>query len=268
MCRHFAWLGEPRTLTELIFQPSYGLPRQGDRPRWQNIELVNRDGFGVGWFPSGSARPAVSYRRAVPFDQDAGFPALAGEVSTACVLGAVRGASPGMPIEEAATAPFTNGACLLSLNGHLNREKTAPLLRPGYAPESTCDAALLAVLLWQRLDEGHPLPLAVLGLLREIAALDANACLNMLATDGTRIVATTWGETLCYRVAADGVLVASEPHDDADDWIRVPDRHVLVADTLGVDVRPIDAEPSLADPHAGEALPAGLALPVAGEPAA
>jgi glutamine amidotransferase len=256
MCRHFAWLGRSRTLAELILQPSYGLPRQAIRPRWQNIDLVNQDGFGAGWFPSGEPAPAVSYRRTVPIEQDAGLPALAAEISAACVLGAVRGASPGMPIEEEATAPFTNGACLLSLNGHLSREKTAHLLAPGYVPESTCDAALLATLLWQRLDAGQPLEFAVTGLLEEVVALDANACLNMLATDGTQIVATAWAETLCYRIEDDGVLVASEPHDDGLGWVRVPDRHVVVADALGVDVRPLRADPvTLTElPLAGDTL--------------
>jgi len=242
MCRHFAWLGRPRTLAELILQPSYGLPRQAARPRWQNIDLVNRDGFGVGWFPTGEPAPAVSYRRAVPMEEDEEFPALAAQTSASCVMGAVRGASPGMPIEPEATAPFTNGGCLLSLNGHLALEKTAHLLEPGYLPESTCDAALLATLLWQRLDSGRPLEFAVVGLLEEIAALDSHACLNMLATDGAQIVATTWAETLCYRVEDDGVLVASEPHDDDPGWIPVPDRHVVVADALGVAVRPLRVE--------------------------
>jgi glutamine amidotransferase len=262
MCRHFAWLGRPHTLAELIFQPSYGLPRQAARPRWQNIDLVNRDGFGAGWFPPGEPAPAVSYRRAVPFEGDAGFPALAAEVSASCVLGAVRGASPGMPIEEAATAPFTNGGCLFSLNGHLSREKTAHLLAPGYLPESVCDAALLATFLWQRLDGGEPLEFAVVGLLRDVAALDPNACLNMLATDGTRIVATTWAETLCYRAGDDGVLVASEPHDDDPGWVSVPDRHVVVADALGVGVRPLPLDSMTMDPVT-------LAdLPLTGHPAA
>jgi glutamine amidotransferase len=244
MCRHFAWLGRPRTLTELIFQPSYGLPRQAARPRWQNIDLVNRDGFGTGWFPPGRQGPVASYRRTVPFEEDEAFTALAEQVSADCVLGAVRGASPGMPIEEAATAPFTNGTCLLSLNGHLSREKTYHLLEPGYEPESTCDAALLATLLWQRLDRGLPLESGVVELLCDVVALDPCTCLNMLATDGTRIVATTWGETLCYRVEADGLLVASEPHDDDTGWIRVPDRQVIVADANGVDVRPLPGAPA------------------------
>ncbi len=244
MCRHFAWLGAPRTLAELIFQPSYGLPRQAARPRWQNIDLVNRDGFGAGWFPMEGHGPAATYRRAVPFEDDASFATLAGEVRASCVLGAVRGASPGMPVEEAATAPFTNGSCLLSLNGHLNRAKTSGLLDPAYTPESACDAALLATFLWQRLDAGAPLERAVPELLRDVLELDPDACLNMLATDGRRIVATTWAETLCYRIEPGGVIVASEPHDDEGGWIRIPDGQIIVADADAVDVRPVPFTPA------------------------
>jgi glutamine amidotransferase len=112
------------------------------------------------------------------------------------------------------------------------------------------------MLLWQRLDQGRPLELAVVELLHEVVALDPQACLNLLATDGARIVATTWGETLCYRREADGVLVASEPHDDAGDWTRVPDRRVVVADTLGMDVRTLSTDPDALTevPPAGDAV--------------
>lgn len=235
MCRHFAWLGRNRSLDELVLQPSYGLPKQAARPRWQQIDLVNQDGFGVGWFPTQGH--AVSYRRTGPIEADPEFPALARSVSGGCLLGAVRGASPGMPLEEEATAPFTNGQVLLSLNGHLNVGLTLPLLKPGYAPESTCDAAFLATLLWQRLDEGQALEQAVVQLLDDVTALDPHACLNMLATDGTTVVATAWAETLCYRTFPDGVIVASEPHDDMPGWIRVEDHHVVVAAADGVQVR-------------------------------
>lgn len=246
MCRHFAWLGHERTLDRLIFQPSYGLPRQAARPRWQQIELVNRDGFGVGWFTDEGL--AVHYRRVGPIEADPDFAELAGSVSGGCVVGAVRGASPGMPLEEEATAPFTNGSALLSLNGHLNVELTEELLTPGYAVESTCDAAFLATLLWQRLDQGQGLEAAVVELLRDVTALDANACLNMMATDGTTVVATAWGETLCYRVEADGIMVASEPHDDEPGWIKVDDRQVVIADAVGVKVRSLEPNADELDP--------------------
>ena len=245
MCRHFAWLGRSRSAAELMLQPVYGLARQADRPRWQQMHLINRDGFGMGWFPVPGQ--AAVYRRTGPMEADPAFAVLAAATEGTCVLGAVRGASPGMPLEEAATAPFTNGQVLLALNGHLNVAKTEHLLEPGYAPESACDAALLAALLWQRLDRGEPLETAVPGLVSEIIGLDPDACLNLLATDGVLIVATTWGETLCYRVEPDGILVASEPHDDEDDWTSVEDRSVVVAGPLGVTVRPLDpiAEPAL-----------------------
>ncbi|MBA9003963.1 ergothioneine biosynthesis protein EgtC [Thermomonospora cellulosilytica] len=237
MCRHFAWVGSSRTLHELFFAPAYGLPRQARTPRWQQAGLVNGDGFGAGWYPAGGA-PAV-FRTTVPIWEDSAFPLMAADIAAGCVVGAARGASPGMPIEEAANAPFTDGRHLLSLNGHLDVGLTAPLLEPGRAPESTCDSAFLAAVLWQRLEAGRPLAETVEDLLGDIAALDANACLNMLATDGVVVVATTWAETLCYRRHQDGVLVASEPHDDEDGWVTVPDRCLLVADASSVEVRPL-----------------------------
>ncbi|ROO85828.1 glutamine amidotransferase [Actinocorallia herbida] len=248
MCRHFVWLGVERTVEDLVLKPAYGLPRQADRPRWQHIDLINRDGFGIGWFAADGH--AVTYRRTGPFEADPDFPAFAAEVRGTCVVGAARGASPGMPIEEAATAPFTNGKALLSLNGHLNVALATHLHDPSYVPESTCDAAFLAQLLWQRLDAGTALVAAVPDLVRDIAANDSNACLNLLATDGSVVVATTWGETLCYREAPEGVIVASEPHDYEPHWVTVPDRHLLIATPTGVKVTALDpvAAPALTDP--------------------
>lgn len=238
MCRHFAWLGRSRSIEELVLEPPYGLVRQADRPRWQQMHVINRDGFGVGWFPAPGR--TATYRRTGPIDADPEFPALAAATAGTCVLAAVRGASLGMPLEVEATAPFTDGRVLLSLNGHLNVAKTEHLLMPGYPPESTCDAALLASLLWQRLAAGEGLTDAITGLVRRIAWLDSNACLNLLATDGTVVVATTWAETLCYRVEPDGVMVASEPHDDTADWTTVADRSVVVASAHEVTVSPLE----------------------------
>ncbi len=258
MCRHFAWLGTDRSVEDLILTPAYGLPKQAARPRWQQIDLVNRDGFGVGWFPAPGA--AAHYRRVGPIEADPGFPVLASSVVADCVIGAVRGASPGMPIEEEATAPFTNGSALVSLNGHLNVGLTACLLEEGRQAESTCDAAHLAALLWQRLDAGQQLTAAVPDLVRDVAALDPHACLNVLATDGLVLVATTWCETLCYRTTEAGTLIASEPHDDEDGWITVPDRHLVIADPLGVTLLPLAGPVPHPAPEAPEQPPVADAL--------
>lgn len=240
MCRHFAWIGHARTLHDLFFAPRYGLLQQARVPRWQRAGLVNKDGFGVGWFSFGGGT-TERYRTAVPIWDDGIFPSLAREVVASCVLGAVRAASPGMPIEENANAPFSNGRYLLSLNGHLNVDSARSLLDGDREPESACDAALLATLLWQRLDVRPELTDAVIGLLRDIVELDPGACLNMLATDGAQIVATAWGETLCYQKKAGGVLVASEPHDEDDGWMRVSDRTLVIADAAGVETHSLSS---------------------------
>ena len=252
MCRHFGWIGQERTLHELFFDAGYGLPRQARVPRWQRVGLVNKDGFGAGWFPAGRASETERYRTTIPIWDDGVFPALAREVTSSCVLGAVRAASPGMPIEESANAPFTNGRCLLSLNGHLSVNKVRPLLGSGREPESSCDAALLAALLWQRLDTGQDLQKALVSLLRDVVELDSGACLNMLATDGAQVVATAWGETLCYRKETDGILVASEPHNEEDGWICVGDKTAVIADTSDVQLRSIPQD----SPFSAEISPA------------
>jgi len=53
------------------------------------------------------------------------------------------------------------------------------------------------------------------------------------------IAATAAGDTLCYRLSGDGVLVASEPGDDGPGWTQVGDQCVLTATPGGVDVRPL-----------------------------
>ena len=68
--------------------------------------------------------------------------------------------------------------------------------------------------------------------MRKVAALDPAASLNLLLTDGSRILGVTWGDPLSYLVDADGVVVASEPYDDDPRWVDVPDRHLLEV-TLG-----------------------------------
>ena len=67
---------------------------------------------------------------------------------------------------------------------------------------------------------------------RKVAALDPAASLNLLLTDGSRILGVTWGDGLSHLVEDDGVVVASEPYDDDPRWVDVPDRH-LIEVTLG-----------------------------------
>ena len=76
--------------------------------------------------------------------------------------------------------------------------------------------------------------------MRKVAAADPAASLNLLLTDGRRILATTWADPASYLVEPDGVVVASEPWDDDPRWVEVPDRHLVEATPDGVTVTPLE----------------------------
>jgi gamma-glutamyl hercynylcysteine S-oxide hydrolase len=218
MCRHLAWLGAPRTVASLVLEPEHGLLRQSFQPRRQSHGLMNADGWGVGLLVPGRDEP-VRWRSSRPLWSDTSFASVAPVLSSGCVLAAVRSATVGMPADETAAAPFTDGRWLLSHNGRVDRS-----VLPTYAEaESVCDSAVLAA---HVLAQG---PEHLAKVVTEIAELDPSARLSLLLTDGERILATTWGDALSYREEADGVLVASEPSDDDPRWVDVPDRHLLEA---------------------------------------
>ena len=103
MCRHLAYLGPPRTLAELLTDPPHGLREQSFEPRCQEFGRVNADGFGFGWWEA-EAGP-FRYRRAVPIWSDANLADLVGRLRSGAVLGAVRDATTGSILDEAAVAP-------------------------------------------------------------------------------------------------------------------------------------------------------------------
>jgi glutamine amidotransferase len=229
MCRHQAWLGAPRTVAALVLEPEHGLLRQSYSPRRQTHGLLNADGWGVGFFVPGHAEP-VRWRSSRPLWSDASFASVAPVLESGAVLAAVRSATAGMPMDETACAPFTDGRWLISHNGVVDRA----ILPSRRDAESVCDSALLAA---HVLAEG---PERVGETVRAVAADDAAARLGLLMTDGHQVIGVTWGDPLSYLVESDGIVVASEPWDDDERWVGVPDRHLLQATPDGVTVEPLE----------------------------
>jgi glutamine amidotransferase len=230
MCRHLGWLGEPRSVASLVLEPPYGLLVQSYAPRRQKHGLMNADGWGVGFYspdlPDG--RPC-RWRSAAPLWGDASFASVAPALRSGCVVAAVRSATVGMPIETSASPPFTDGRWLLSHNGLVDRA----VLPPTNVAESTVDSALLAALIFER-------GLDALGdTIVEVAVADSNARLNILAANGSRLLATTWGDTLSVLRRDDGVVLASEPYDDDPDWEEIPDRHLVEVVGSRVELTPL-----------------------------
>jgi gamma-glutamyl hercynylcysteine S-oxide hydrolase len=214
MCRHLGWLGRTVPVSELVLDPPQGLLVQSYAPRRQKNGLMNADGWGVGFFDSDVPR---RWRNAAPLWGDVSFGSVAPALRSHCVVAAVRSATVGMPIEASATAPFTDGQWLLSHNGVVDRA-VLPLTA---SAESVCDSAILAAAIFAR-------GMDALGdTIIEIGEADPLARLNILAANGSRLVATAWGDTLSILRRDDGVVLASEPYDDDPDWEDVPDRHLV-----------------------------------------
>ena len=250
MCRHLAYVGPETSLRELLIDPPYGLYRQAWAPRMQRHGTVNADGFGIGWYAAGDPVPA-RYRRGVPIWGDSSLPDVARVTRSAAVLAAVRDATAGTALGEAAAAPFASGPWLFSHNGLLAGwpATAAPLVQPEavlslealLSLEAMSDSAFLWLLVLGRLRAGMPADLALAATIGAVEAAGGSGRFNFLLTDGRSIAATAAGDTLWYRRAAGGVTAASEPCDDDPGWTQVPDRHVLVAAGSQVTVRPFSS---------------------------
>lgn len=231
MCRHLGWLGADVTVSSLVLDPPFGLRVQSYAPRRQKHCLLNADGWGVGFFdaaPDGAA--PRRWRSQLPLWGDVSFESVAPALRSHCVVAAVRSATVGMPIEVSATAPFTDGQWLLSHNGIVDRA----VLPTASQAESVCDSAMLAAVIFER---GFD---ALGDTIAEIAAADPGARLNILAANGSRMLATAWGDTLSILRRPDGVVLASEPYDNDSDWEDVPDRHLIEVTAGGVTMTPLD----------------------------
>jgi len=235
MCRHLAYLGPPVRLSALLLDPPHGLVHQS----WAPLDMrgggtINADGFGVGWF--GDTGP-VRYRRATPMWSDAGFAELAASIETRAVLAAVRSATVGMPVTEAACAPFAADGWLFSHNGVVTGWPDSVAKLAGQLPvvdlltlDAATDAALLWALVRHRLRAGGP-PAAVLrDVVGEVEAAAPGSRLNLLLTNGSEAYATAVGHALSVCPSPAGVVIASEPHDGDPAWAPVPDRHLVTAD--------------------------------------
>lgn len=230
MCRHLGWLGHSASVASLVLDPPYGLLVQSYSPRRQKNGLMNADGWGVGFFDHGTAR---RWRSAAPLWGDTSFASVAPALRSECIVAAVRSATVGMPIEASASAPFSDGTWLLSHNGVVDRS----VLPASAAAESTVDSALLAALIFER-------GLDALGdTVVEVGAADPNARLNILAANGSRMLATTWGDTLSVLRRDDGVVLASEPYDDDPAWQEIPDRHLVDVVGSNIALSPLKGSP-------------------------
>ncbi len=252
MCRHLAYLGAPVSVAELLLAPEHSLLEQTWAPAdMRGSGSVNADGFGFGWYDGpGDAR---RYRRSVPMWADGSLADLGRAIRTTTLVAAARNGTTGMPVTETACAPFRHGRWLFSHNGVVTGWPATVEALAGTLPtadlmrlEAPTDSALLWALALRRLLDGHDPERVVEEVTTEVAQAAPGSRLNLLLTDGSTVVASTWGHSLSVLEAPDHVLVSSEPFGGADGWQPVPDRQLVVATTDGIKTRPLS--PTLPGP--------------------
>lgn len=255
MCRLLGYLGLPIQLDTLLYQPEHSLIVQSYQPREMTAGLLNADGFGIGWYHTERQTEPFTYKNTLPIWNDVNLPHLSRYVESPCVLGTIRSATPGLPVDLSNCQPFRYGQILGTHNGyieHFRRTLRRPLrlLLSDSADqliEGTTDSEHIFALLidtWQR--TSLPLEQALkktLILLSELAHHhEVAVSANLIVSDGTQLLASRFAHgcatpSLYYLTDSDrwsqAVTIASEPFFP-ENWIGLPERSLL---KVGADLK-------------------------------
>lgn len=248
MCRMVAYLGGPETsLSSVVLEPEHSLLVQSYAPREMMSGVVNADGFGVGWYAPRDEEPAV-YRSNSSIWADRSFAGIAPKIRSRSIFGAVRSATPGLPVEESGVPPFDSGRFMFMHNGAIGdfRRRAMRPLRDSLSDEAhagllgVTDSETIFAGLLDRLWDGGDLPGALAATIRHVSGVCAvagvAASLNLAITDGeamafTRHSAQGPGNSLYFiegpEALPGAIVVASERLDADEGWREVPDRHLL-----------------------------------------
>jgi glutamine amidotransferase len=246
MCRLLAYLGPPASLESLLLAPPHALVTQAYAPRHQRHGRINADGFGVGWYALDVRAEPARYRTTTPMWADNSFRSVAGVVSSGAVVAAIRNASPGLPVDESCTAPYTHDRWLFAHNGRVQDfpGEVAVQLRRSLSDASAArlqgvtDSEVLFGLVLDRIDAGECPSGAVNAVVRDVLKVAPESRLNLCLGDGETIVATACGDSLFARTEPErgAVVVASEPYDDEPGWTEVADGSLVVATRSTLDI--------------------------------
>ncbi|WP_280383626.1 ergothioneine biosynthesis protein EgtC [Nocardia wallacei] len=265
MCRHLGYLGPPAPVGDLLTRGTHSLRAQAWAPRdMRGGGTINADGFGVAWWvptevqapdgngahpPADRDAPAASrYRNAAPIWTDPAVDEVLPQLRSAAVLGAVRSATVGMPVERSACAPFTHGRWAFSHNGVVQDwRRVLTAVATGFGSpslleaEARTDSAALWVILRGLLEpagvsyapealvrQSDP-AIALRRLAGAVLERAPRARLNLLLGDGETLWATTAYHSLSVLVTDEIAVVASEPYDDDPRWQPVADRQLVTA---------------------------------------
>tara|TARA_R110002111_G_scaffold2705_3_gene17910 strand:+ start:37103 stop:37936 length:834 start_codon:yes stop_codon:yes gene_type:complete len=271
MCRWLAYSGSPLKLSSLLTRPNHSLIDQS-RHAIQNVESLNGDGFGVGWYGD-DPTPGV-YRDTHPAWNDENFQHLSEHIQSGLFLAHVR-ASTGTAVQNTNCHPFAFENWLFQHNGSVPEFHTLkrqllfnvdPELFP-FIQGSTDSEVLFFLALSFGLRDDPPAALArMIGhveRVRKAAGIEAPLFFSACMTDGRRLWAVRYSShhqsrTLYHSshmralhdldgtygaLPEDAIIVVSEPLDDLTrNWEEVPESSLLTVEAGSASVTAFSPE--------------------------
>jgi len=237
VCRHLAWLGDPRSLADFVTRPAHSLRIQSYAARELLRGSVCADGFGIGWYPQAESVPA-RYRRPEPIWADSDLDRFVEAVRSRAIIAAVRNGTPGIPGGVASTQPVMADGLLASHNGYIaDFHRHARSLRDGLSADlygaltGESDSETLLLLVVEHVRREGDLAAGLEAAIDHVRRVAPGSALGVVITDGSQLVAARMADaqpcdSLYVRRQADGVVVASEPLDAAGGWSPLPESAV------------------------------------------
>lgn len=266
MCRWLAYSGPPIYLDSLILKPEHSLVAQSRRA-FMSASVTNGDGFGVGWY---GERPEPGLLRdTLPAWNDENLKSVSEQIRSPLFFAHVRASTDSATTRDNCH-PFRHGRWLFMHNGLIGgfeqvRRELALAIAPSLYPclRGTTDSeTFFYLLLGNGLehDPGAAFVATVAQVMDAMITAGVRDPFKMAAavSDGQTVTALRFasdGEapSLFYgcgvtprdhsgatrEPAGNSVLILSEPLDHAEEqWIEVPDSHLLVAGDGGVAILP------------------------------
>ncbi|NJK27847.1 MAG: class II glutamine amidotransferase, partial [Coleofasciculaceae cyanobacterium SM2_3_26] len=121
MCRILGYLGQPVVLKRLLYEPEHSLLVQSYQPKEMTSGVVNADGYGIGWYDPARGIDPFVYRHTLPIWGDANLPHLSRYIESGTILGCVRSATAGQPVDLSNCQPFQCDRWLGVHNGFIEQ---------------------------------------------------------------------------------------------------------------------------------------------------
>ena len=247
MCRVLAYLGEPISLTDVLFETDSSLVRQSYSPRMMET-FLNLAGFGMAaWDPrSVHADDPFIYRATTLAGFDRNLRNLAAKLAPTCLVAHVRGVSEAGrdTVAESNLHPFQFPRTRVAMahNGHLRefarmRYDLVEHIRPELAHNiaGRTDSEWIYALVLSQLDDPYGAPdarelanavVSALRLLREVRArhgIDTSSPANLFLVTGNSLVATRFSFDYGWYPDDDALLETDLPYCSL--WYTVGDAY-------------------------------------------